>query len=393
MKICVLGAGVVGVSTAFALSRLGHEVEVIDRADCVASGASHANGAQLSWSHTDPMASPAILGKLPAFLVGLDPAMRIHLSLKPNFLGWGLSFLRHCTPSLFEGGRRERHQLAEDSRLALSEFECDFAGAKMRRTGIGKIVLAQTLGQQRAMLQSEKYHTAEQCVEIEPALKSWGGNNLGGLYAPDDCALDTVYFCTRLKDEAETKYGTKFRFGETIHSISTKQGRIDGVTTETGHTPCDAVIVCLGNDVNALVRSLGLSVPICSVRGYSVTLPAKAHAPKASLTDLTHKIVFANLGDKIRIAGFADINALQERSARRVETLIDIARNCWPDIADYEAEPSAWTGARPMTPSGIPVIGPTSIEGLFLNAGHGSLGYTFAAGSAQRIANQIGGPS
>jgi len=393
MKICVLGAGVVGVSTAFVLSRVGHKVEVIERADRVASGASHANGAQLSWSHTDPMASPAILGKLPAFLLGLDPAMRVHLSLKQNFLGWGLSFLRHCTPNLFEVGRRESHQLSEDSRLALADFERDFVGAKMRRTGIGKIVLAQTLGQQRAMLQSATYRTAEQCVDIEPALKSWVGHNLGGLYAPDDCALDTVHFCTRLKDEAELKYGTIFRFGETISSISTTGGRIDGVITDTGQTPCEAVIVCLGNEVNALIRPHGLSVPICSVRGYSVTLPAKAQAPKTSLTDLTHKIVFANLGDSIRIAGFADINAPQGQSTRRVETLIDIARNRWPDIADYEAEPSAWTGARPMTPSGIPVIGPTSIEGLFLNAGHGSLGYTFAAGSAQRIADQIGGPS
>lgn len=391
MKICVLGAGVVGVSTAFALSRLGHEVEVIERAETVAMGASHANGAQLSWSHTDPLASPAIVGKLPAYLLGLDPAMRVHPSLNPHFIKWGLSFLRHCRSDLFETGCRERRQLADESRKALASFERDLLGDAMSRTGTGKIVLAQTLGQLRAMRGSKNYLTAEACVAIEPALESWAGSNLGGLYAPHDSALDPVYFCKRLKEVAETKFGTKYRFKEIVRSISAVDGRIKGVVTDTGQTECDAVVVCLGNNANTLIQPLGLSLPICSVRGYSVTFPAKRNAPKTSVTDLTHKIVFANLGDEVRIAGFADINAPTGRTSRRVETLMSIARKCWPDIAHYDADPSAWTGARPMTPSGIPVIGATSIGGMYLNAGHGSLGYTFAAGSALRIADKIGG--
>lgn len=391
MKICVLGAGVVGVSTAFALSRLGHTVEVIERADTVASGASHANGAQLSWSHTDPLASPAIIGKLPGYLLGLDPAMRIYPSLNPQFLKWGLSFLSHCRSGKFQTGRQERHILAEESRQALASFEREWSGDALPRTGAGKIVLAQTRKQQLIMQASDNYRTADECHEIEPALASWSGPHFGGLYAPDDCAVNTVYFCERLKEVAETEFEVTYRFGETVQFLSTRQDGVTGVVTNKHQTDCDAVVVCLGNQTNDLLRPLGLSLPICAVRGYSVTLPAKAAAPKASVTDLTHKIVFANLGEQVRIAGFADINAPQRRTPQRIETLINIARTCWPDIADYDAEPSPWSGARPMTPSGIPIIGKTSINGLFLNAGHGSLGYTFAAGSAMRIAEHIGG--
>lgn len=390
MKICVLGAGVVGVSTAFALSRIGHDVDVIERAEDVASGASHANGAQLSWSHTDPLANPSLLGKIPAYMLGFDPAMRIRPALKPNFIMWGASFLRHCSPARFKKGKQARDELAQESKDALAGFERDLNSGPLQKTGAGKIVLAQTTAQQRTMMRSPHYRTAEQCVDIEPALKSWSKHFYGGLYAADDRAMDTVLFCHRLMDTAREEFGAKFNFEETVQSLSVTEQGIKKVTTDSREIECDAVIVCLGNQTNALLRSLGLSVPICSVRGYSVTLPATPFSPKASLTDLSHKIVFANLGDRVRIAGFADINVPSAKMTSRVAKLIEIARRCWPDVADYEADPSAWTGARPMTPSGIPVIGPTSIPGLFVNAGHGSLGYTFAAGSALRIADQIG---
>lgn len=391
MRICVLGAGVVGVSTAFVLSRMGHEVDVIDRASDVASGASHANGAQLSWSYTNPMPSPAILPKLPAYLFGLDPAMQVTPAFNMSFLKWGLSFLRHCTSSRYAIGGRARHDLAMESQNALARIERDLTDGPIQKSGTGKIVLAQTPAQQRAMQASPNYKTAEDCLSIEPALQSWTGPQMGGLFAPDDYAVDPVTFCRRLKVTAEAEFGTRFRFDETVLELLIESDRIQGVRTEKESSAYDKVVVCLGNQANHILRRVGLSVPICSVRGYSVTLPATERAPKASLTDLTHKIVYANLGDHIRIAGFADINAREKKAPKRIAKLIETARNCWPDIADYDAAPRAWFGERPMTPSGIPLIGSTPIDGLMLNVGHGSLGYTFAAGSAQRIANQIGG--
>ena len=390
MKICILGAGVVGVSTAFALSRIGHEVEVIDRGTDVANGASHANGAQLSWSYTNPLASPTILPKLPAYALGLDPAMRVRPSLNPSFIKWGLSFLRNCTSARYEMGGQARHQLAIESQDALASIERDLIDGPIEKTGKGKIVLAQTRAQQRAMKGSPLYKTAEECLSIEPALRSWSKTQLGGLYAPDDSAVNPILFCQRLKNTAESEFGTVFRMGERVLDILTESNRAYGIRTEKAVRRYDKIIVCLGNQSNDLLRPLGITAPICSVRGYSVTLPANEKSPKASLTDLSNKIVFANLGDQVRIAGFADINASDRKSSRRVAKLIKIARQHWPDIADYDADPKAWSGQRPMTPSGIPVIGPTKVEGLLLNVGHGSLGYTFSPGSAQRIADQIG---
>jgi len=391
MKICVLGAGVVGVSTAFALSRVGHEVIVLERADRVASGASQANGAQLSWSFTDPLASPDTLKKLPKFLFGLDPAMRIRPSLNPPFLGWGSAFLKNCSSKSFVIGREARDQLAKESEIAIQSFERDLPSGALKRTGRGKIVLAQTKSQATEMRQSSSYCSAHECIEHEPALKSWRGKNLGGLFSPKDEALDTVKFCSSLMNAAQNSFDVEFRFNENVQSVALADNRVQSVITDSGTVNCDAVIVCLGNHVNTFIKPLGLSIPMCSVRGYSVTLPATNIAPKVSLTDLKNKIVFANLGQKIRIAGFADINTSSDVMDKRVKLLIDLAKQNWPDIANYQADPAAWTGSRPMTPSGIPVIGETEIAGLYLNAGHGSLGYTFAAGSAARITNEIGG--
>jgi D-amino-acid dehydrogenase len=391
MKICVLGAGVVGVSTAFALARMGHEVEVIDRATDVASGASHANGAQLSWSHTDPLASPSTLKKIPKFILGVDPAMRVYPSLRMTFFSWGLAFLKKCSARAFVTGQKARDDLARESREALRSFERDLPGGALTPTGFGKIVLAQTQAQLDTMCASELFCSADKCLEHEPALKSWKGEVLGGLYAPKDTALDTIRFCQQLRDVAEQDFGVSFRFSTNIEKVIVRNERAQGVKTSEGSIACDAIIVCLGNDVNRLIGPLGLAIPLYSVRGYSITLPAKAGAPTVSVTDLSKKIVFANLGDRIRIAGFADINLPKSSIPKRIQNLIKIAREGWPDIADYDAEPSAWSGSRPMTPSGIPVIGKTKIDGLYLNAGHGSLGYTFAAGSAVRIANEIGG--
>lgn len=391
MKICVLGAGVVGVSTAFALARMGHEIEVIDKAADVASGASHANGAQLSWSHTDPLPSPSTLKKIPKFVSGMDPAMRVYPSLRMAFFSWGFAFLKNCAAEAFKKGQKARDSLARESSDALRSFERDLPGGALTRTGVGKIVLAQTKAQLDTMRASELFCSADQCLEHEPALKSWRGEILGGLYAPKDTALDTIRFCQQLKDVAERDFGVSFKFSTNIQKISVRDRRIQAVETSEGSIACDAIIVCLGNDVNRLIGPLGVSIPLYSVRGYSITLPAKTGAPTVSITDLSKKIVFANLGDRIRIAGFADINLPKSSIPKRIKNLINIAREGWPDIADYDAEPSAWSGSRPMTPSGIPVIGKTKIDGLYLNAGHGSLGYTFAAGSAVRIATEIGG--
>jgi len=389
MKICVLGAGVIGVSTAYALGRLGHEVIVIDKAVDVARGASFANGAQLSYSYTDPLASPSTFRKLPGYLLGADKAMELRFVSRVDYISWGFSFLKNCRPHNFDKNREQRRNLSMASEAALESFELDLK-KKFKPTGQGKLVLAQTQSEFKSMRRQENFVSYHRCLEIEPALKSWAGSILGGLYAPDDYALDTITYCQVLKRAAEEKFGAKFFFNESVHELSPEKDQLWEIVTNCQSHRADKVVVCLGNAPNSLLKPYGVKVPIYPIQGYSLTLPIAEISPTVSVTDLKNKVVYANLGDHMRIAGLVDVNQKPENIEYRLNYLTEIARKTWPDAADFEGPIETWSEARPMVPSGVPIIGETQVEGLYLNLGHGSLGYTFAAGSAMKIASFIG---
>lgn len=396
MKICVLGAGVIGVSTAYMLARQGHDVSVIDKGADVASGASQANGAQLSYSYVDPFASPSALRRLPAYLAGKDPAIKFGLSLKADYLRWGINFLSECNSKSFANNLQARTGLAAMSRSTLQLVEGELKSDALLRTGTGKIVLAETKDEFDRM-KTVSVNRADQvclsydaCVKIEPSLKSWTKPICGGLYAKDDSALDTLTYCQTLKSALIDKFGAEFHFNETIQAIQTLESNRIIIKTDNAEHPCEAVIICLGNDPNQLLKSLGLRIPIYPMQGYSVTLRAQPSSPTTSITDLKNKIVFANLGKTVRIAGFMDTNQKPNRARARGEQLLKIAQNVWPDAGNYDGPIHHWSHFRPMLPSGMPIIGGTKIPGVYLNVGHGSLGYTFAAGSAMKIADKIG---
>lgn len=400
MKICVLGAGVIGVSTAYALSRTGHDVSVIDKDRDVAGGASHANGAQLSYSYVDPFSGPHIVKKLPGYLLGTDPAIQLGLSLRPDYLKWGVDFLRNCNATKFKDSRNTRRDLARLSREAISLFEQDLPQNSLTRTGRGKLILAQTESENRTLEtrvgtdefieHDQRYLSPEECMTVEPALKGWTGTVLGGLFSPNDNALDPVTYCKVLRRSCEDDFGVKFYFNQ--NALNIRQNSIPNFVIETDveKHDCDKIIVCLGNDPKKLLKPLNVSLPIYPMQGYSLTLPVIDQSPVTSVTDLKNKIVFANLGTHMRIAGFVDANQSPKKSQTRSEQLLKIAKLYWPNVADYEGHITRWTNFRPMTPSGIPVIGQTKVPGLYINAGHGTLGYTFAAGSAMKIATEIG---
>lgn len=388
MKICVLGAGVIGVSTAYALARLGHEVTVIDKGTNVASGASHANGAQLSYSYIDPLAGPATLRKLPSYILGRDPAVRLNVAFKADYLLWGLSFLRNCSARKFTQNKEQRQALALASQQALSLFEEELPKGAFKKTGQGKLVLAQTENDDTTMRKSQHYLSAQDCINKEPALKFWSGKILGGLYAKDDFALDPQIYCDVLREACEKKFGVKFVFGQTVNKLVIEKSTIKAIETDSRRYDVENIIVCLGNEASQLLGPIGIKIPIYSIQGYSLTLKASSVTPQVSVTDLKNKTVYASLGNRLRIAGFVDAN--QKNIEARTEQLLLSARANWPQIADYDGEIDRWTHARPMMPSGVPVIGPTKVKGVYLNVGHGSLGYTFAAGSAMKIADVIG---
>jgi D-amino-acid dehydrogenase len=389
MKIAVLGAGVIGVSTAYALARLGHEVIVIDKAADVGQGVSFANGAQLSYSYTDPLASPSILKKLPGYLSGADKAMQLRFSARADYIRWGISFLRNCFPKRFEKNREARRDLSKASELAFDKFELDLK-QKFEPTGQGKLVVAQSQSEFKSMQRQENFVSFERCVEIEPALKSWTGSILGGLYSPNDYALNTITYCQVLKRAAEENFGAKFVFNESVQNVEYTDGQLWSVITNGQTHRVEKLIICLGNAPNSLLKPYGIKVPIYPIQGYSLTLPIVGTSPSVSVTDLKNKVVYANLGDHMRIAGLVDVNQKPENVKRRIDYLTQIARQTWPNAADFEGSIDTWSEARPMMPSGVPIIGETRIDGLYLNLGHGSLGYTFAAGSAMKIAEIIG---
>ncbi len=399
MKILVLGAGVIGLTTAFALGRQGHEVIVIDMADVVASGASHANAGQLAYSYVDPFPSPGIVKKLPGYMFGRDSGIIIKPTLKPHYYRWGLQFLRNCTRARAERNMATMLDFGYQSMQAMQRLSAQLPGDMLSDIPRGKIIFAKT---PEAMAKFEEPTAKKQakgfdveilsraeCIDQEPTLGTWQGTFCGGLLARNEGTLDTLKLCRAVEGASATEFGVVYKMGHAIKALNVSGNKITGVTTNHGTIDGDKVIMCLGNGANALLKTIGKSCDIYPMRGYSLTLPAGPQAPKGSITDPLNKLVFANFGDKVRIAGFLDANLSEDKIKSRGKRLLDSAQRLWPEAADYSAEDNLWAGYRPMTPSGVPIVGESSVEGLYYNMGHGSLWLTLAAGSAERIATLL----
>ncbi len=401
MKILVLGAGIIGVTTAHALGRLGHEVFVIDQADVVASQTSHANGAQLAYSYVDPFANSATFKKIPKYMLGFDEGIRLRFTSTFSYYAWGLEFIRHCTSKKAAANMQIMLELARRSKQAMAQICSEIPAAAIRAHGAGKIILAHTpqelekLNASVALKKSYGFDVEmldkESCIFQEPGLGSWQGKFCGGIYAPGDKVLDPLVFCQTIQTHSENKYGVGYHFGHTILKLKQKNNTITQVQTDKDIFNCDAAIVCLGEGANKIIKTIDKAYPVYPMRGYSLTLLAGKETIKTSITDATSKIMFANLGGKIRIAGFLDANIADTKIDERGWDLFATAKKLWPSIANYDSEANFWTGLRPMTPSGIPIVKKSKINGLYYNIGHGSLGLTLAAGSAQHIAQLVEG--
>ncbi len=400
MHVVVLGAGVVGVVTAYYLIERGHSVTVIDRADEVASGASGGNGGQLSYSFTDAMASPAMLAKLPKLVSGLDSAFRVRPPVDTLPVRWGLAFLRQCSSHRARTNTLAVLQMALRSSTLMAELRSrvpfEFAFRKA-----GKLVM---LNKQQDMEAAEaicvlKRHygcdvrvvTLEQASEIEPALSRFNTRAVGAVYSESDEVGDALDFTSHLGQWLVANRNTEFQFNTTVHHIATEKGKLCAVETDNETFRPDAVIVCLGAWSNRILKPLGIRANIYPVRGYSVTLPTAIEANSVSISDLENKMVYSRLGDRIRIAGFADFVGFRtDRDGQRARALLDRARDFAPDIANYDVDSSnEWGGFRPMTPNSRPLIGPTSVKGLYLNTGHGMLGWTLACASGHDVAASL----
>ena len=397
MHVVVLGAGVVGVTTAYYLTERGHTVTVVEKADEVASGASGGNGGQLSYSFTDAMASPAMLAKLPRLVSGLDPAFLLRPPVNTLPILWGLAFLSQCTSRRARSNTLAVLQMAMRSSTLLAELRSkvplDFS---FRRPG--KLVVLDKPSELEAARNTcaikQQYGcdvrviTAEQAAEIEPALAFIKTQPAGAVYSENDEVGNVLSFTSQLGQWLAENCNTDFQFNTVVHRITTESGKLRAVETSNGTLKPDAVVVCLGAWSDRILKPLGIRANIYPVRGYSVTLPAAERSNSVSITDLSTKMVYSRLGEKIRIAGFADfVGFTTDRDEDRVRQLLDTARNFAPDIADFGVSSvSEWGGFRPMTPDSRPLVGPTPLEGLYLNTGHGMLGWTLACVSGHDLA-------
>ncbi len=405
MKVLVLGAGVVGTTSAWYLARASHEVVVVDRQPVAGNETSFANGGQISVSHAEPWANPHVLPQVIKWLGHEDAPLLWRWRADPAQFMWGLRFLNECRPAhtrrniaaivalaLYSRGCLQtlRHELGveydhlERGILHLYTDPRAFAGAieaarTMREFGLGRETVS-----------------AERCVEIEPALAGARHRLAGGTYTPTDESGDAYKFTEALAERAAA-LGVEFRFNSTVDRISISGGRIAGVIVSgpAGNQllNADAYVVALGSYTPLLLRPLGVRLPVIPAKGYSATVPLSdaAVAPTVSLTDDEHRLVFSRLGNRLRIAGTAEFNGYNlDLNPVRCNALLRRARQLFPAL-EAGGEPQFWCGLRPSTPSNVPCIGRTRYPGLWLNTGHGTLGWTMACGSAAALADLMSG--
>ncbi len=406
MRIVVLGAGVVGVSGAWFLREAGHDVLVVDRQPGPALETSFANGGQISVSHAEPWANPAAPRKIVQWLGRADAPLLFRPRAELQQWLWGLAFLRECLPGRTAANIREIVALALHSRgvvkrlrreLAL-QYDCAERGIlhfytdrREFEASLAPAALMRKLGCDRRSV------SPREAIAIEPALASLGDRMVGADYCADDESGDAHAFTEVLAARCAER-GAEFRFGVTATALLAAHGHVRGVELQEASgerhvEPADAVVVCLGVDSVRLLRPLGLRPLIYPGKGYSATFAVvdPARAPQVSLTDDEYKIVFSRFGNRLRVAGTAEIGSWdRELDPVRCAALARRTEALFPGACDY-TRPEYWAGLRPVTPSNVPYLGATRIGGLFLNAGHGTLGWTLGPGNGELIAQLISG--
>ena len=401
MKVLILGSGVVGVAAAYYLNRAGHEVEVVDRQPGAGLETSFANGGQISASHAAPWASPEVPLLLLKWLGRYDAPLLYRLRIDPAQWAWSLRFLVNCLPSRSHANTAKNLALGVYSRSLMSEIRAD--------TGIKYDALTRGILQiyrHQADLDTGARHaewltglgctvkplSREQCFEVEPALRDRGKDILGGTYAPDDESGDAQVFTHELARIASAR-GVTFRYGVTIKSVMHDSGRISGVVTDQGVLTADAYVAALGSYTETMLKPIGVDPHIFPTKGYSVTVPTEGRngAPTTSITDHDNRIVFSRLGDRMRVAGTAEFAGYDARlNEERARVILELARRQFPNAGNFD-QAKLWTGLRPLTPDCVCVLGATRYTNLYLDTGHGTLGWTLAAGSGKALADLISG--
>ncbi len=406
MKVVVLGAGVVGTTSAWYLARAGHEVIVVDRQPAPALETSFANGGQLAVSHSEPWANLGTLRRIPRWLMQNDAPMTFHAQYDRHQWGWVLRFLLECLPSRTSRNTQHILALALYSLRMLQALRAESAiEYDMRTRGILHFY-TDTREFQRAIGAADEFKrmgialeskSAGDCIALEPAFAESLEPIVGGLYTPSDESGDARTFTAALAVMAEEE-GVRFRFNTAVefldvtsHAIASVAVRNDDGTDD--RIRGDAYVVALGSYSPLLLRPIGVSVPVYPAKGYSITIALEVGdvAPEVSLNDESHKLVYSRLGNRLRVAGTAALEGYNtEIDLARCDAIVRRTFALFPH-AGHRERAEFWTGLRPATPSNVPCIGRTKIPNLYVNTGHGTLGWTLACGSGAALAQIIGG--
>lgn len=401
MHVCVLGAGIVGLATAYELHQRGLRVTVIDQAQ-PGAGASGGNGAQLSYSYVQPLADAGIWRQLPQLL--LSP--RSPLKLRPQWdreqWRWCVDFLRACNRSTSARSTQRLLALAALSRqgfeamLQAEQLDCDFS-----RTGklvlydspAGLAAARRQMELQRPWSSPQEAVSAQRCVDIEPTLAHHQRHIAGAIYTPSECAADCLAVCRGLHRVLSAR-GVRFVLGARVQGFVHAAGRIAAVRTDGGTVEAQQFVLALGSASHRAAQELGFRLPVYPLKGYSITLDtahAPGAAPRVNVTDAARKVVFARIGQRLRVAGMAELVGHDDRiPPGRIQSLREAAGALFPGCSDFR-DLHPWTGLRPATPTGVPLAGrhPRAPHNLLLNTGHGALGFTLAFGTAAQVAELV----
>ena len=410
--VAVVGAGIVGAATAYALSREGWAVTLIDARSGPGQGESRANGAQLSYSYVEPLATPDALRALPGWLLSADSPLRWRPRPEAAHLRWLASFVAACRWSQVRRTTAALLSLSALSRDTLNRWLAEQPGMAEQSLHArpGKLVVyrkpgaragvERQLAWQRELGCEQRLVEPGECVALEPALAGGGGGPIAfGVWTPSEEVIDPA----RLAQSLVQASGAALRFDTTVRAIERRGGNglrlqlagpaADGAGPPSAAIDVDHLVIAAGPATEVLLRTWGWAPPIEPIRGYSITLPIVdgAAAPRASVTDQGRKLVYARLGEQLRVAGFAELCGPERRvDPRRIEALCQAVRDTFPGACRFD-DPQPWVGLRPATPGGRPLVGATRWPGVWLNAGHGALGLTLACGSAALLTSMMSG--
>jgi D-amino-acid dehydrogenase len=401
MRVVVLGAGVIGVTTAYYLQRAGHEVTVLERQPGPALETSFANAGEVSPGYASPWAGPGIPRKALRWLTMRHPPLIVRPIPDPALVAWVWQTLMNCNTKSYAINKARMVRVAEYSRDVLKALRGE-TGITYHERMQGTLQLfrqqKQVDGAHKDIAVLEDYGVAYElldragCVRAEPGLAASSAPIAGGLRLPGDETGDCHVFTTRLAEIAAA-LGVSFRFNTVIGGIETEGRRVVSARTDAGAVTGDAFVLALGSFSPRLAATLGIRLPIYPVKGYSITAPIRDEsvAPVSTVLDESYKIALTRLGSRIRVGGMAELSGYNTRLAdSRRETLAFCLNELFPGAGDTDAA-SFWTGMRPMTPDGTPILGRGRLDNLFINSGHGTLGWTMACGSARIIADLVSG--